>query len=94
MKIVYVKSRVRKQEDSFYDRIAKLEPMALDDRYFGGVYGCPGHYFRGAPTTGMNGCLAGPSPLSHSVGGGTCRECWRRSADNHPWIGKRGNRDA
>ena len=47
--------RADKVWSSYREELKTREPQAVDERFAGGAFGCPGEYFRGAEVL-MRGC--------------------------------------
>ena len=56
-----------KKRKTWRDVAAQKTPHLIEPYYLGGVRGCPGDYFRFAPSVGID-CRGGDEDL--------CRECW------------------
>ena len=54
---------------TYREKIMKEKPEVIDDYFVGGVEGCPGRYFEGAPT---NKPLTRCPWQKH----GDCAKCW------------------
>ena len=61
--------------DSYREELAAREPQAVDERFAGGAFGCPGEYFRGAEVL-VAGC-------GFRQG---CAACWNRPYEGEEWI--------
>ncbi len=59
---------------SYREALEQFAPHWVDDKYKGGVYGCPGTHFKGAITAGY--CRA---PLS-------CTDCWGAAYQEEEYI--------
>ena len=63
---------------TYKDELKEKDPSSLLDRYIGGVNGCPGDYFFGAPVFDRDQC----SPLQDR----RCRTCWAQPYAQERWC--------
>ena len=69
------KKRANKMWISYREKLKTREPQAVDERFAGGAFGCPGEYFRGAAVLA---CECGFREW--------CEECWNRPYGEEEWI--------
>ena len=56
------------------EKVAQVEPMAIDDDFEGGVWGCPSEYpFLGLDDVGRGNCISGTSGKLKKL---DCEKCW------------------
>ena len=60
---------------SYRDELGARQAQAVRREFFGGAYGCPGEYFRGAPARDCR-----------SVKRKACEECWSGIYQSEEWI--------
>lgn len=60
---------------SYRDELGKRQARAVREEFFGGAYGCPGEYFRGAAA---KDCKAVQRAL--------CENCWSEAYAGEEWI--------
>ncbi len=61
--------------NSYRDELWVRQPQAVKDEFYGGAYGCPGEYFRGAPARNC-----------HSIERAQCERCWGGTYASEEWI--------
>ena len=60
---------------SYRDELRKRQAQAVREEFFGGAYGCPGEYFRGAAARDCR-----------RVERGLCQQCWSETYASEEWI--------
>ena len=60
---------------SYRDELGARQAQAVREEYYGGAYGCPGEYFRGAPARDCR-----------NVRRTMCEECWNGIYQSEEWI--------
>ena len=61
--------------ESYREALRKREPEAVNEKFAGGAFGCPGEYFRGAPAKMCRGDFRR-----------RCGGCWDRPYAQEEWI--------
>lgn len=69
------RNKVPERGRSYREELRLRERRAVRREYCGGAYGCPGDYFRGAPSDNCRRDL--------SI---RCPECWSRTYADEEWI--------
>ena len=60
---------------SYRDELTARQALAVREEFYGGAYGCPGEYFRGAPAKNCS-----------SIRRERCEKCWSGIYQSEEWI--------
>lgn len=67
--------RASSVRNSYRNELKLRERQAVREEYYGGAYGCPGEYFRGAPAENCRSDLRR-----------RCQVCWSKTYADEEWI--------